>query len=132
MIPAVLSSSQSVPALTPAEGSSSPKRSLLLDAPTPINFKLIQIPPGKRYFFHTDWRRRFLFNFQLLPAEELYAVRKARAAAGTHPIDAHLSEKEVEQQCAVYEALALHFHRCGIGVFVRTSFDGLPRYVVDP
>lgn len=102
-----------------------------LDAPTPISFKLIQIPPGKRYFFQTDWRRRFLFDFQLLPPDLLYGVRKARAAAGTHPVDEHLSKKDVEQQCAAYEALALHFHRCGMGVFVRTSFDGLPRYVVD-
>ena len=102
-----------------------------LAAPTPINLKLIQIPPGKRNFFDTDWRRRFLFDFQLLPATKLYAVRKARSASGSHPVDANLTRQAVEHQCAVFEQLAQHFNRCGIGVFVRTSFDGLPRYVVD-
>lgn len=102
-----------------------------LAAPTPIDFKRIQTPPDKRYFFSTDWRRRFVFNFQLLPAEELYAVRKARAAAGTHPVDSRLSMEDVQRQCGAYEQLAEHLHHRGLCVVVRTSFDGLPRRVVD-
>ena len=103
-----------------------------LDAPAPIDLKRIQIPPGKHFFFNIDWRRRFMFDFQLLPPDRIYAIRKARATAGTHPVDERLTEEEVVQQSAIYETLALHFHRCGIQVIVRNSFAGMPRYIVDP
>jgi GTPase SAR1 family protein len=103
-----------------------------LDAPAPIDLKRVQIPPGKRWFFNIDWRARFVFDFQLLSAERIYTIRTARARAGTHPVDERLSRDEVEKQVAVYETLALHFHRCGMQVIVRHTFDGMPRRIVDP
>jgi hypothetical protein len=103
-----------------------------LDAPAPIDLKRVQIPPGKRWFFNIDWRARFVFDFQLLSTERIYTIRKARARAGTHPVDERLTRDEVEKQVAVYETLALHFHRCGMQVIVRHTFDGMPRRIVDP
>jgi ABC-type cobalamin/Fe3+-siderophores transport system ATPase subunit len=103
-----------------------------LDARTPIDLKRVQIPPGKRWFWDIDWRSRYVFDFQLLSADRIFAIRKARARAGTHPVDARLSMDEVAQQVAVYEALALHFHRCGLQVIVRHTFDGMPRRILDP
>lgn len=103
-----------------------------LDAPTPIELERIRIPPNKRWFFNVDWRKRFIFDFQLLPAERIYAIRKARARAGTHPVDEGLTLAEVEQQIAVYEVLALYFHQCGMSVFLRNSFEGMPRAIIDP
>ena len=103
-----------------------------LDSPVPVDLKRVQIPPGKRWFFNTDWRARFVFDFQLLSADRIYAIRKARARAATHPVDERLTRDEVEKQVAVYETLALHFHRCGMNVIVRHTFDGMPRRIVDP
>ena len=103
-----------------------------LDAPVPVDLKRIRIPPEKRWFFNVDWRQRFMFDFQLLPAERIYALRKARARRGTHPVDERFTLAEVEQQVAVYESLAQHFHQCGMLVFVRNSFEGMPRFIVDP
>lgn len=103
-----------------------------LDAPAPIDLKRIQIPPGKRRFFNIDWRARFVFDFQLLSADRIYEIRKARARAGTHPVDLKLSREEVERQVKVYEMLALHFHRFGMRVIVRHTFDGMPRRILDP
>ena len=103
-----------------------------LDAPTPIDLKRVQIPPGKRWFFNIDWRARFVFDFQLLSADRIYDIRKARARAGTHPVDANLTRDEVMRQAAVYETLALHFHRCGMRVIVRHTFEGMPRRIMDP
>lgn len=103
-----------------------------LDAPAPVDFNRIHIPPEKRWFFNVDWRQRFMFDFQLLPAERIYAVRKARARRGTHPVDERFTLDEVGQQVAVYESLALHFHLCGMLVTVRNSFEGIPRYIADP
>jgi len=103
-----------------------------LDAPAPIDLKRVQIPPGKRRFFNINWRARYVFDFQLLSAERIYTIRKARARAGTHPVDERLTKYEVEKQVAVYETLALHFHRCGMQVIVRHTFDGMPRRIVGP
>ena len=102
-----------------------------LAAPALIDFRRIQIPPRKRLFFQLDWRRRFIFDFQLPPVAQLYAIRQRRAASGSHPIDKHLSKDVVERQSAVYEQLASHFHRCGMRVIVRTEFCGMPRIITE-
>jgi hypothetical protein len=73
-----------------------------------------------------------MFDFQLLPAAQIYAIRKARAGAGTHPVDKRLTLDEVRLQIAAYEALALHFHQCGMPVFIRESFEGMPRLIAEP
>ena len=97
-----------------------------------VDFRRIQIPPGKSTFFQFDWRARFIFDFQLLPSEQLYSIRKQRADSESHPVDRVLSKQDVERQCAVYEQLAMHFHRSGMRVIVRTDFAGMPRIIVDP
>jgi hypothetical protein len=102
-----------------------------LDAPTPIDYGRIQIPPGKLWFFQTDWRTRFVFDFQLSSAGRIYTIRKARAAVQSHPVDRTFTREDIERQCAVYELLAQYFHRCGMRVIVRTDFEGLPRVITD-
>jgi len=47
-------------------------------------------------------------------------------------VDEGLTRDEVEKQVAVYETLALHFHRSGMRVIVRHTFDGMPRRILDP
>ena len=103
-----------------------------LDAPTPIDLKRVQVPRVKRRFWNIDWRARYVFDFQLLSADRIFAIRKARARAGTHPMDAQLTMDEVARQVAAYETLALHFHRCGLQVIVRHTFDGMPCRLLDP
>ena len=102
-----------------------------LDAPTPVDYGRIQIPPGKLWFFQTDWRARFVFDFQLSPAERIYTIRQARAAIQSHPVDRTFTKADIERQCAVYELLAQHFQRSGIRVFVRTDFEDMPRTIID-
>jgi len=79
----------------------------------------------------TDWKARFVFDFQLSPADRLYTIRKARAAVQSHPVDRTFTKTEIERQCAVYELLAQHFHHCGLRVIVRTDFEGMPRTIID-
>jgi len=102
-----------------------------LAAQTPLDFARIQIPPGRIWFFQSNWKARYVFDFQLLPAERIYTIRKARAAVQSHPVDHELTKEEVERQCAVYELLAQHFQRCGMRVIVRTDFEGMPRRIVE-
>jgi hypothetical protein len=102
-----------------------------LAARSAIDYGRIQIPPGKGWFLQSDWRKLFVFDFQLPPVDRIYSVRKSRAIDGSHPVDGMLSVVDVEMQLAVYGLLALHFHRCGMRVIVREEFLGMPRMIVD-
>jgi hypothetical protein len=102
-----------------------------LDAPTPVDYGRIRIPPGAVWFFQTNWKMRFAFDFQLSPSDRIYTIRKARAAIQSHPVDRTFTKLEIGHQCKVYELLAQHFHRCGMQVYIRTDFEGMPRTITD-
>jgi hypothetical protein len=102
-----------------------------LAAPAAVDYSRIQIPPGRRWYLQVDWRRRFLFDFQLPPAEQIYHIRIKRALRGSHPVDGNLSAQDVERQVAVYRMLALYFHRSGMRVILRQEFMGMPGVIVD-
>lgn len=95
-----------------------------------INFARIRLPPEKRWFLSTDWRAKFVFDFQLLPPERLFAIRRKRAKTGLHPIDRDVTLEIVTDQVAVYEQLASHFHGNGFRVYIRRELDGRPRRIV--
>ncbi len=98
--------------------------------PTDIDSSRIQLPPGKRGIFSVDWRNRYAFDFQLLPAEQIYEISQERHKRGTHPIDAELTLALVQRAVEVYAELALYFHNNGILVYVRDRFDGKPKTIV--
>jgi energy-coupling factor transporter ATP-binding protein EcfA2 len=98
-----------------------------LESPAAVATERIEIPPAKRSFFSMDWRQRYVFDFQLLPAELVYATRKHRVGAGTHPIDSVFTLELIRAQVTAYEQVALHLHRCGLRVYVREHFQGAPR-----
>ena len=102
-----------------------------LAAPTPVDYARIQIPPGRSWFLQSSWRKRFVFDFQLPSPGRIYTIRRARASLQSHPVDMTFTKEEIERQCAVYEFLAQHFHRCGMRVVVRTDFEGMPRTIID-
>jgi len=102
-----------------------------LAAPSAVDYRRIQIPPGKGGFLQFNWRKRFVFDFQLPPADLIYSIRSARAAAQSHPVDRLLAEADVRLQVSVYGIIAQHFQRCGLRVIVRNEFMGMPRMIVD-
>jgi energy-coupling factor transporter ATP-binding protein EcfA2 len=102
-----------------------------LDAPSPIDFVRVQLPPAKRGPLSRNWREKFLFDFQLLPPERLYEVRKERTRRGTHPVDITLTLDDVRHQWSAYAELALAFHRNGMRVCIREEFQGPPRQIDD-
>lgn len=97
-----------------------------------VDFARIRVPPVKRRFYQTDWRRKLVFDFQLLPPDRLFAIRTERAKKGLHPVDRNLTPELVADQVTVYETLALHFHHCGFTVYLRRTFEGPPRRIVEP
>ncbi len=103
-----------------------------LEHPTPVNLDRIQIPPEKRWLLGTQWKNRYTFYFQLPPPRMTYVVRSLRARLGSHHVDDLLSQEIVEKQITAYEILALHFHFHGLKVYIRNSFEGRPRRIVNP
>ena len=99
--------------------------------PAPVDTGRIKIPPGRIWFFQSDWRTRFVFDFQLPSPGRIYTIRKARALLQSHPVDKLFTKEEVERQCDVYETLAVHFHQSGMQVYVRDDFEAPPRSIID-
>ena len=100
-----------------------------LDSPSPIEFERVHLPPPKRGILSRNWREKFLFDFQLLPPELIFEVRKERTRRGTHPADVALTLDEVRHQWTAYADLARYFHRNGMRVCVREEFQGPPRRI---
>lgn len=105
-----------------------------LEAPERMALDLarIRIPPAPRFFFSTDWRRRYVLDFILRPPREIYASRQARAMRDSHPIDRGITLEQVEDQVAVFRKLALYLHCRGLEVYVREAFEGVPMRIVAP
>ena len=102
-----------------------------LESPTPVNLGRIQIPPKKRWLLGTEWKNRYTFYFQLPPPRMTYVARSLRARLGSHHVDDLLTQKIVEKQITAYEILAFHFHYHGLKVYIRDSFEGRPRRIVN-
>ena len=102
-----------------------------LESPTPVNLDRIQIPPEKRWLLGTEWKNRYTFYFQLPPPRMTYVARSLRARLGSHHVDELLTPKIVEKQITAYEILASHFHWHGLKVYIRNSFEGSPRRIVN-
>lgn len=103
-----------------------------LKSPTPIDYDRIQIPPEGGGILRTNWRGKYVFDFQLPDPEIIYAKRQERISKSNHPVDQHLSLEQVKLQVKVYADLAAYLHRKGLRVFIRKSFQGTPRYFVEP
>lgn len=103
-----------------------------LKSPAPIDYERILIPPSGNRLLRTDWRGKYLFDFQLPDAEIIYAKRQERFTESSHPVDEQVSLEQVRLQVAVYADLATYLHRKGLRVIVRNSFQGKPRYITDP
>ncbi len=102
-----------------------------LESPAAVDLDRIHIPPAKKHWWDVDWRRKYVFDFQLLPPDLIYTVRTQRINRGTHPVDVDLTLEIVERQTDVYEMLALHLHRHGLRVYIRRSFEGRPRCILE-
>lgn len=91
----------------------------------------IHIPPQKRHFFSVDWRNRYVFEFLLPPAKQLFEQRSKRARRGTHPVDANLDLDLVAAQIEVFRQTALYLFRQGVRVYIREGTDSPPVCIVE-
>ncbi len=105
-----------------------------LEAPAPpeLETSRILLPPEKTRIWSVNWRARFVFEFMLPPPEEIFRSRQERSYRKSHPVDEHMTLGQVENQFAVYQEAALHFKRCGMLIYVRDAFGGVPKDVRIP
>jgi len=104
-----------------------------LDADPRLRLDLarMRIPPPKRHFFSVDWRNRYVFEFLLPPAEELFRQRSRRAQMGTHPVDRNLNLELVTAQLEVFRQASDYLCQQGIRVYIREGISAPPLCFVD-
>lgn len=91
-----------------------------------MDFRRIQIPPLKTWFFGTDWRTRYVFEFILPSSDMIYKDRIERAKTGLFPHDRKITPEIVKNQVAFYRTIAWYFWISGIHVYVRVEREGAP------
>jgi hypothetical protein len=91
----------------------------------------ILIPPGKELFFQSNWINRYIFEFLIPPPATIFRQRKNRQSQGYFPGDENLTIEIVEQQTAVYQAVALYLHRAGLNVYIRQGLDTAPMWIAE-
>jgi hypothetical protein len=97
--------------------------------PLELDYARIRLPPPKTRIFAPDWRARYVFEFLLPPAQEILQWRMDRSRRQSHPVDADVTQEQVEKQIAVFCKAAVHFHRSGILIYVRDAIEGIPKYI---
>ncbi|MBT8439070.1 MAG: serine/threonine protein phosphatase [Gammaproteobacteria bacterium] len=96
-----------------------------------VDFERIVLPPEKKYFFSVDWHNRYVFEFVLPGAEQLFEQRIKRAKKRTHHVDANLTRSTVEDQLDVYRQVAMYLNQHGIYTYVREGSDGVPMQLIE-
>ncbi len=99
--------------------------------PPELEFSRIKIPPRKKYFFQTDWRERYIFEFLIPTSSTIYEQRLARQSQGYFPVDENLDLEMVRKQVSVYREVALYLHRAGLNVYIRKGLDKPPMVIAE-
>lgn len=98
-----------------------------------LDLPRIQLPPKKRKrnFLSVDWRKRYVFEFMLPPAETLFAQRSRRAERGTHPVDVDITLELVTAQIDVFRQCAVYLAQNGLRAYIREGTDSDPICIVE-
>lgn len=95
-----------------------------------MDFERIQIPPTKAGMFGTDWRARYVFEFVLPPADQIYEHRIKRARTGLFPHDRLITPDIVDCQIKFYRTIAWYFWNSGMHAYLRLEHDGPPMKIM--
>ncbi len=96
-----------------------------------MDFRHVLIPPTKAWFFGTDWRARYVFEFILPSSDRIYEDRIGRAKTGLFPHDRHITPEIVTRQVEFYRTIAWYFWVSGMHVYVRLEREGVPMKIVE-
>ncbi|MCF8055887.1 MAG: metallophosphoesterase [Desulfocapsa sp.] len=104
-----------------------------LEAGEPLFLELdrIQIPPTAKYFFQTNWRTRYIFEFLLPDPKKIFKWRQARHTEGYFPVDKNLTLEMVVRQSAIYREVASYMDQAGMQVYVREGLRKKPMRIAE-
>ncbi|MBF0469943.1 MAG: serine/threonine protein phosphatase [Gammaproteobacteria bacterium] len=101
----------------------------LEQSPT-IAYERVQIPPEKHRFYQVNWRKRYVFEFLLPPAEEIFNRRLKRRGKGTHVVDSAIDEQLIRRQCEAYMLIGHHLQQQGVYCYLRKDIDAQPEQII--
>ena len=96
-----------------------------------MDFQRIWIPPTKTWFFATDWRALYVFEFILPASNQIYEDRVKRSKTGLFPRDRHITPEIVTRQVEFYRTIAWYFWASGMHVYVRVEREGAPMKIME-
>lgn len=94
--------------------------------PPEVELSRIKIPPEKRFFFSTNWRDRYYFEFLIPPPQILFEQRIHREKKGTHHVDDSVTLDRVKSQVAVFRKVACFLFEHEMNVYIREASDAQP------
>ncbi len=89
-----------------------------------IDVSRIKIPPERPMLFGRNWRKLFVFEFVLPPAQWVHDQRKQRARRKTHRVDENFDLALIERQLETLWIGARYLHHHGFRVYLREGLEG--------
>ncbi len=97
-----------------------------------IDLGRVKVPPRKKHFLSVNWRKRYVFEFLMPPADLLLERRLERSKRGTHHVDVKLELNIIQAQIEVYRRTAFHLHQNGLTIYLREDTNSIPLQIIDP
>ena len=99
--------------------------------PPELDLERSVLPPPKRHFLSVNWRKRYVFEFLIPPAERLFEQRVRREKEyGRHHVDKNLTIEQVVNQITIYRMAAVHLQTQGLFVYTREGKDTDPQQIL--
>jgi hypothetical protein len=102
------------------------------DAPPVLDLSRIELPPLGGARDPWRWRKPYVFEFLLPPAQKVFDARVRRSDRHSHVVDSEITLDRVEAQLDASWRVARHLHNAGLLVYVRDDFGAKPKVFAEP
>lgn len=102
------------------------------DTPPVLDLSRIELPPLGGARDPWRWRRRYVFEFLLPPAERVFEARLRRSDRHSHQVDQEVTLDRVAGQLDATWRVARHLHNAGLIIYVRDDFGAKPKVFAEP
>ncbi len=100
--------------------------------PPALELSRVELPPLGGARDPWRWRKPYVFEFLLPPAEKVFEARVRRSDRHSHFVDSEISLDRVVAQLDASWRVARHLHNAGLLVYVRDDFGAKPKVFAEP
>ena len=100
--------------------------------PPALELSRVELPPLGGARDPWRWRKPYVFEFLLPPAQRVFDARGERSDRHSHLVDNEISLERVEAQLDASWRVARHLHNAGLLVYVRDDFGTKPKVFAEP